>query len=319
MSRTYHIQGTEEFGYSTINRYLCSLYTYENIVKQVCESSNNCAAVHFMEGYAAHFCYIRLQSFKTFLRVVVEIKDHVTALCILRMLGDCVAVFHLIYLEPDENLRWLRHCLYVIDGCEQSLKVLPEDIDWQKDCMPDDEFELFKREVESNRQDRLRKIREAEEILKKSPFKDEEAFKQIVEERNWKFEEFKTHSKKGKNQYSWERMYERIGCTENVNNFSFYSQYAHGLSISNLITKADQASIDRVLPEAVGLLDRMCYYMLSFFKDYNFRIYASFLDTETRDRILACFDDEHRKSILDWSIHIYRILDSILAEQRQKI
>ena len=45
-------------------------------------------------------------------------KDYISAGCILRMLGDSVAVFHLIYMEPDPDFRWLRHALYVIDGCE---------------------------------------------------------------------------------------------------------------------------------------------------------------------------------------------------------
>ena len=125
MESRFHIEGTEQFGYSIVNRYLHSLYFYMNTVQRVCKLYP-VASVKNIKGYVAHACYIRMKSFDTFLKVVVEHRDYVTACCIMRMLGDSVAVFHLIYSEPNEFLRLLRHSLYVIDGCERNLMVLPK-------------------------------------------------------------------------------------------------------------------------------------------------------------------------------------------------
>ena len=73
-----------------------------NTVKRIC-NLYQFASVNFLKGYVAHSCYIRLKSFDTFLKVVVEHKDYVTANCIMRMLGDSVAVFHLVYIPGFLN------------------------------------------------------------------------------------------------------------------------------------------------------------------------------------------------------------------------
>ena len=168
---------------------------YMNTVKRL-TNLYRYASVNYLKGYVAHFCYVRLVSFDTFVKVVWEHKDYVTANCILRMLGDCVAVFRLIYMEPDKDLLLLRHCLYVIDDCEKNLKVLPEG-DFNKGCVPDDELEEAKKQIHHNREHRQRMMREAQEMLDASPlqYRDKAAFDKIVKKRNWKFKEFKDYKK----------------------------------------------------------------------------------------------------------------------------
>ena len=53
MEPKYHIDGTEEFGYITINRFLYSFYMYMNTVKRL-TSLYNYANVQFLKGYVAH-------------------------------------------------------------------------------------------------------------------------------------------------------------------------------------------------------------------------------------------------------------------------
>ena len=100
MGSKYHIDGTEEFGYIAINRFLYSFYMYMNTVKRL-TNLYDYANVQFLKGYVAHFCYLRLMSFDTLIKVVLNNKDYLSSNCILRMLGDSVAVFRLIYMEPD--------------------------------------------------------------------------------------------------------------------------------------------------------------------------------------------------------------------------
>ena len=200
-----------------------------NTIQRICKLYNN-ASVSFLKGYVAHFCYIRLKSFNTFLKVVVEQKDYVTANCIMRMLGDSVAVFHLVYMESDKNLRLLRHCLYVLDGCERNLKVLPCDA-IEEGELPENERIEANRQVEFNIEHRKYMIREVQEMLSSSPLKtqDEAAFNRIVEDRNWKFKEFKEYTKINTNQYKWKELYERIDYCKYYDILSYISQYAHGV------------------------------------------------------------------------------------------
>ena len=301
MEPKHHIGGTEEFGYITINRFLYSFYMYMNTVKRI-TSLYRYASVNYLKGYVAHFCYLRLRSFDTFIKVVWEHKDYVSAICLLRMLGDCVAVFRLIYMEPDKDLLILRHCLYVIDGCERNLVVLPEK-NVNEDYLPEEELAELNKATQTNRSHRQRLIREAQEMLETSQLKQKNkvAFDRIVEDRNWKFKEFKDYKKKGNNQYQWRELYELIDCCKGFDLLSYISQYAHGLSMSNLVLELDERNIDGVVGEALGLIKRLHKYTMAFYPEEQRYILEGLLEPDMRDKILACYDDKHRPDIATWN------------------
>lgn len=296
----FHIPGTEQFGWSMVNRYLHSFYIYMNTVKRICELYQY-ASVYDLKGYVAHFCYIRLKSFDTFIKVVVKNKDYVTANSILRMLGDCVAVFHLVYMEPNDDYRLLRHCLYVIDGCERNLEVLPK-YTIREGQLSEKELKEVNIIIDYNIEHRKRLMREAKEMLSTSPLnqKDEVAFTRIAEDRNWKFKEFKDYKKIRTNQYQWRDLYDQIDYCDDYDILSYLSQFAHGLSMSNLIIEMDERNYDEVVGIALGLLDRMNTYVLEYFNAENLYIFQGLLQPEMRDKILACYDKKHRPTVAEW-------------------
>lgn len=301
MGHKYHIDGTENFGYITINRFLYSFYMYMNTVKRI-TSLYQYASVKHLKRYVAHFCYLRLRSFDTFIKVVWEHKDYVSANCLLRMLGDCVAVFRLVYMEQDKDLLILRHCLYVIDGCEHNLEVLPEK-NVNEDCLSAGDLAELNKATQRNREHRQRLMREAQDMLDVSPLrqKNKAAFEKIVEDRNWKFKEFKDYKKKGSNQYKWRELYELIDCCKGFDLLSYISQYAHGLSMSNLVIELDEQNIDGVVGEALGLIKRLHKYTMAFYPEEQGYILEGLLEPDMRDKILACYDEEHRPDIATWN------------------
>lgn len=319
MGPKYHIDGTEEFGYITINRFLYSFYLYMNTVKRI-TSLYRYASVNKLKGYVAHFCYLRLRSFDTFIKVVLEHKDYVSANCLLRMLGDCVAVFRLIYMEPDKDLLILRHCLYVIDGCERNLEVLLEK-NVNEDCLPEEELAELKKATQVNRAQRQRMIREAQELLDSSPLKqkDKAAFDRIVKDRNWKFKEFKDYTKKGSNQYKWREMYELIDCCKGFDLLSYISQYAHGLSMSNLVIELDGQNIDGVVGEALGLIKRLHKYTMAFYPEEQRYILEGLLEPCMRDKILACYDEAHRPDVATWNNGVMSMIQQLSYTSSYKI
>ena len=304
MSRTYHIDGTQEFGYSTVNRYLYSYYSFTNTVKRVCELYNN-ASVHDLNGYAAHFCYRRVKAFHTFTKIVVEHKDYITSNCVLRMLGDSVSVFHLVYMEKNPHYRWLRHALYVLEGCEKNMEVLRGG-DFNKEAMPEEEFEIFKQQLNFNVELRKRLMFEAQQIIDTSPLKlqDEAAFKKIVKDRNWKFKEFKNYKNIKENQYSWHELYEKIGRCEHFDLLTYISQYVHALSMSNLVMEMNVQNRDGLIAEALGLINKLNDDVLLFFSMNYPYIMDGFLAPDMRDKILSCYDDEHRPDLSSWETRI---------------
>ena len=301
MGTRYHIDGTQEFGYNPINRFEYSFHMYMNTVKRL-TSLYQYASVQYLKGYVAHFCYLRLKSFDTLIKVVVEHKDYVSANCILRMLGDSVAVFRLIYGEKDKDFLLLRHALYVIDGCERNMATLP--LDEENDgSLPDDEFETSQKKIQFNREQRQRLMREAQEILNQStlPQRDKAAFDKIVEERNWKFKEFKFYKKKGNNQYKWQELYDLIDECKYYDLLSYISQYVHGLSMRNLVLQMDENNMYGIVAESVGLIDRLHDYTLDFFTEEYQYILEGLLDPEMRDKILSYFNEQYRPDVVSWN------------------
>ena len=301
MGFRYHIDGTQEFGYNPINRFEYSFHMYMNMVKRL-TSLYHYASVRYLKDYVAHFCYLRLISFDTLIKVVVEHKDYISANCLLRMLGDSVAVFRLIYGEKDKDLMLLRHALYVIDGCERNMAVLPE-IDISEGSLSDEELEEANKQIRYNREHRQRLMREAQEILDQSTLqnRDKDTFDKIVEDRNWKFREFKVYKKKGSNQYKWQELYDLIGECKYYDLLSYISQYAHGLSMSNLVIQMDEQNIHGIVSMAVGLIDRLYIYTKEFFAEEYQYILEGLLEPQMRDKILSYFDDQHRPDVQSWN------------------
>ena len=311
MEHKYHIDGTEEFGYSIVNRFLYSFYLYMNTVKRITNLYRN-ASVLNLKGYVSHFCYLRFKSFDTLIKVVLEHKDYLASNCILRMLGDSVAVFHLIYLERDINISILRHCLYVIDGCERNLSVLSVD-SIKEGTMPPAEIQNVKKQTEFNCSLRQRMMSQVQELLRHSPLKqkDKAAFDRIVKDRNWKFKEFKEYNKIGQNQYKWMELYKQIGYDDKCDILSFISQYTHGLSMSNLVMNMNIHNVNGVVGEAEGLIRRLHKDTLTFFADEQKYILEGLLEPEMRDKILACYDDEHRPTIAKWNQNVYNKISQL--------
>lgn len=307
MSSQYHIEGMENFGYKGINRFLYSFYMYMNTVKRITSRYQN-ASVLDLDGYVAHFCYRRLIVFDTLIKVVFNNKDYLSSACILRMLGDSVAVFNLVYREDDMDLLFLRHALYVMDGCEQNMKALPDN-GVNKGVIPEAEYAIFEQQLHYNINLRKKLMDEAQQIIDVSPLpqRNKEAFDKIVKDRNWKFKSFSTYKRKGENQYKWAELYEKIGRCNGFNLLSSLSQFVHSLSVSNLIMNMNESNIDGLVGEALGLIHKLHSDTLAFYGERSY-IISGLLEPEMRDKILSCYDEQYRPSVEKWDLYIKKIL-----------
>ena len=166
--------------------------------------------------------------------------------------------------------------------------------------MPEDELEQLAKQNQWNREHRQRMMDQAREILDHLPIKqqDSEAFQKIVDDKNWKFKEFRKYKNIKENQYKWKDLYALIGKTDFYDLFSYLSQYAHGLSMSNLIVNSKSRELyDGVIGEAVGLLDRMNQYVMDFFVEEHDYIIQGLFEPEIRDKIISCFVEPYRQQV----------------------
>jgi hypothetical protein len=119
-----------------------------------------------------------------------------------------------------------------------------------------------------------------------------------------KFKKFEDYKKIKNNQYQWADLYKLIGCCEDSDLLSYISQYAHGLSMSNLVTKMNEKNMNAIMSEAVGLIDILHEYALDFFESDYMYIMQGLLVPETRDKIRTYFDEEHRPDAASWDMAV---------------
>ena len=57
--------------------------------------------------------------------------------------------------------------------------------------------------------------------------------------------------------------------------------------------------------------DIMNQYLLKIFESENYYIYEGLLIPQMRDKILECFDDEHRPTVDEWNQYLHSVLSKI--------
>ena len=265
--------------------FMFSYFYLHNTVSRLVKKYNS-PSYKDIKSYVTSFCYQRLKSFSSFLQIVQK-NDYVSAHCILRMLADNVSLFRLIYLEKNTDWRMLRHYLYVLDGTEK-LKEL-----WCSGLEDENEEEkTYSQEMAELCQKR---IDELVSLINASPLKesDNRAFDMIVINRDWKFKNF-CNSKR--NQYSWKEMHRIIEDkdTNDFDFFTFYSQFAHGLSMSNVFYNVKPKSYSIAIDDAIFLMQRFDEYIKFFFADDKEYIMKGLEEPDVKERLKVHADIESR-------------------------
>ena len=163
-------------------------------------------------------------------------KDYNTSCSIIRMLADTVASFKLIYGCSDADERLFRHYLYVLDGVSLSkkeLSVIPE----KNDSISTADYKALKLQMEEAYNNRVAAENAIENLLSKHPYIKlyPDIAQTLIKKRNWKYKDIANYNDKSGDSYSWNGLYAFLGGESDFQNFmSYLSQYAHGLSMSNL-------------------------------------------------------------------------------------
>lgn len=265
--------------------FMFSYFYLHNTVSRLVKKYNS-PIYEDINSYVTCFCYQRIKSFSSFLQIVQK-NDYVSAHCILRMLADNVALFRLIYLENNTDWRMLRHYLYVLDG-EEKLKELWcygfEDENEEEKAYSQEMAELCQKQID-----------ELMSWINASPLKevDNKAFDMIVNNRNWKFKDFCSLNR---NQYSWKEMHRMIEDknTDYFDFFTFYSQFAHGLSMSNMYYNVKSKSYSVAIDDVIFLMQRFDEYIKVFFADDKEYIMKGLEEPDVKERLRAHADIESR-------------------------
>lgn len=196
-----------------------------------------------------------LRSLTTFHNLLTEKKDLMTTMCLIRIFADNIVTIRLIYNEDNDNSNF-RYFLFLLDGFTQQKKLL-----------------LKRRENTANAtliDSSLDKINTGMEFcideIEKHPYmtKNPSLTHKLIKDKAWRFKEFE-NCDKYKN-YTYSELYGKyLDNEKNVSlYFSYYSQFIHGLSISNLLENED-ITFTALSYEGVNLTKLLSDFLIKYF------------------------------------------------------
>ena len=220
--------------YGSIDNALVNVIRYCNVIidkaKKVCPNTS----VNDVPGYALEFCRKTMLQATTLVKVANEREDYNTTCSLVRMLADNLSIIRLIYAEANTEEKILRHLLYVMDGVStrnEYLKDYPKEYDGK---IPRETYEASCVQVQEAKDNALGCVDFCTKAIKARPIYalNQSSIDELVKYRNWKY---KTIDKpKKKDAYTWNEMYQLLDVKDKGYMFSYFSQYVHGLSISNI-------------------------------------------------------------------------------------
>lgn len=263
--------------FGSIDNALVSVIRYCNVIidkaKMVCPNTS----VNDVPGYALEFCRKTLVQATTLVKVANEREDYNTTCSLVRMLADNVSIIRLIYGETNTVEKILRHLLYVMDGVStrnEYLKIYPKEYDG---TIPRDTYEALCVQVQEAKNNAVGCIEFCTNAIKVLPIyvEHQPSIDELVKYRNWKY---KTIDKpKNKDAYTWNEMYQLLDVKDKGYMFSYFSQYVHGLSISNIALN-DKDDFETPLAFAFSLVGWVFNYLR--------REYEPYIEEYTMDDVL---------------------------------
>lgn len=219
-----------------------------------------------LKAYPLQIASRILKSASTLHAIIEQNKDYVVANAIVRTLADTMASLYLIYQEDGEAMV-LRHYLYVLDGINNRLKYLPENM-FYDNSISKDEFDVLMQQVVDSkthyteaRQHCQAKIRELSLYAGKAA-----VIEKLMEKCNWKYKTLGS-SNIQKNKYTWNEMYDLLHLKCDSGFFSFFGEFVHGLSTSNIAFEPDVVDFEPVYGAAIVLLGRLYEFINNYYAD----------------------------------------------------
>ena len=193
---------------------------------------------------------------ETLYSIITYNKDYVASNILLRSLADQTSSLLLIYSETDEEIKALRHYLFIIDGIKGRLNQLTTEIPYDGKIKLN-EFEALKTQIKSaidNYNGAYSfSVGEISKLVIYTKYSIE--IEKLIKDRNWRF---KSIASPKINTYSWKDLYSFLQLPIDSAFFSLLSEFVHGLSTSNLIFDDDDiGSLDAITSIAASLLGKV--------------------------------------------------------------
>ena len=237
-------------------------------------------SINDIESYPIIIIEKVLKITSTLYTVVNANKDYIVSNIIIRSLADVISSLILIYSKSNDDLKLLRHYLFIMDGLQGRINNLPSDLNYDGNIKKE-EFEALSQQIESARDNYKGAYSCAEEEIKKLSIYESKknTIDHLISKRNWRFKELS----ESPGTYKWTELYTYAELPLDSEFFSLLSEYVHGLSTSNLIVDSDNETFEPILSIASSLMGKV--------HEFIHHIYADDIPLIKESMISALYDD----------------------------
>lgn len=237
-------------------------------------------SINDIESYPIIIIEKILKITSTLYTVVNANKDYIVSNIIIRSLADVISSLILIYSKSNDDLKLLRHYLFIMDGLQGRINNLPGDLKYDGKIKKE-EFEALSQQIESARDNYKGAYSCAEEEIKKLSIYESKknTIDHLISKRNWRFKELS----ESPGTYKWTELYTYAELPLDSEFFSLLSEYVHGLSTSNLIVDSDNETFEPILSIASSLMGKV--------HEFIHNIYADDIPLIKESMISALYDD----------------------------
>lgn len=246
-------------------------------------------AINNLDDYPLQLAKRIVNSAHTLYYVIETQEDYVVAFTIVRSIADMLSTFILIYCGDNIEEKSLRHYLYVIDGMQGRLSLLPDGL-INDGCLKDEEFDGLSNQIQSARLNYSQAVslckREIQRLAIYS--KEPEFIDKLVKKRNWKFKKIESPN----DYYKWNEMYDFIEIKINGKFVSSLSDFVHGLSTSLLVVELDNTTFEPVYGISISLLSKL--------REQLEKLYAEDMQKVREDMLSALLDKAMPKHYVEY-------------------
>jgi len=254
---------TNRFG--SIENALLSVIRYCDVIIQKAKIVYPRTLINDIPSYTLEFCRKTLIQATTLVKVANEQEDYNTVCSLVRILADNVSTIRLIYDSENVEEKVLRHLLYVMDGMSLRYNGLIDRPKPYDESIPRKTYDDLCTQVQEAKNNALECINYCTSEIKACPgySAKQKCYEELIKYRNWKFKTID----KPKDSYSWKELYGKLDIPNAEVMFSYYSQYIHGLSISNIVLD-DKDAFESPLSFALSLVGWIFNFLRKAYEPY---------------------------------------------------
>lgn len=211
-------------------------------------------AINNIYDYPLQLAKRIVDSARTLYYVIEKQTDYVVAFTIVRSIADMLSTFILVYGRNNIEERALRHYLYIIDGMQGRLSLLPDSME-NDGRLKDEEFEGLSKQIENARLNYSQAVALCKREIRRLDLyaANAKSVDKLIEKGNWKFKNIDSP----KDSYKWNEMYDFIEIRLDGKFISSLSDFVHGLSSSLLLIELDAETFEPVYGVAISLLGKL--------------------------------------------------------------